>query len=460
MTHGGEPILGLHILRIYRDLSCNDERCIELISFDANNHAKCSVTKLDVDLQGGVAPNISSTFTSQFGTISHMRVIIRSNLSNSGTRTCDSRRTISCLCLLLWILPATAVRAQRPKEAPLGVAWQVRGRWQIEGEDTPVLTGDAIPPGSLLQPTGEPANHSILIFLPDGQRILYECFLAPDCARGFRVPSLYREPDPFAVDMLARIRAVLSRRSPDQESGQSQAARLPREETLAALGPENRVDIGGLAAKLPNGRYTYDLRPLDPASPRQSHVLLEKNGPTISLPLPSPGLYDLTISDQLNTQRIDVFIAAVRPEQSGNVMNSYQDGTSLMRDWNSNYQGWPIHDFQRAYLESLVLGIRPTETGKQAAITTKKAHRAGITAEPEFTPKPGLLAGDTAVSLRCDTPGATMHYTVDSSQPFDTSPVYHAPIMVKGTALTIKAFAVAPGEKESAVVTGTFWIHD
>ena len=141
-------------------------------------------------------------------------------------------------------------------------------------------------------------------------------------------------------------------------------------------------------------------------------------------------------------------------------MKSFQDMTALIHDWNSNYQGWPIHDFQRAYLESLVLGIKPTENDTQAAITTKKAPRAGITAEPVFSPKPGLLAGDTAVSLRCGTPGATMHYTVDSSQPFDTSPVYHAPIMVKGTALTIKAFAVAPGEKESAVVTGTFWIHE
>jgi hypothetical protein len=389
-----------------------------------------------------------------------MRVIIKGNPRNPGKRPYGSRPTIPWFCLLILILPATAVKGQRPKEEPLGVAWQVRGRWQIEGKGAPVLTGDAVPPGSLLQPKGEPANHSILIFLPDGQRILYECFLAQDCERGFRVPSLYREPDPFAVDMLARIRAVLSRRGRDQESGQTQGPRLAREEILTALGPGNRVEMAGLAAKLPNGRYTYDLRPLDPASPPQFHVILEKNAATITLPLPSPGLYNLTITDQLNTQRIDVFIAAVRPEQSANVMKSFQEATALIRDWNSNYQGWPIHDFQRAYLEALVLGIKPAQTSAQTAITTEKTDRAGITAEPVFSPKPGLFEGDTAVSLRCDTPGATMRYTVDTSQPFDTSPVYHAPIMVKGTALTIKAFAVAPGKKESAVVTGTFWIHE
>lgn len=387
-----------------------------------------------------------------------MGITIRSNLRNLGTPTYVTRRIIPYLLMLTLLSPT--VGAQSPREASLGVAWQVRGLWQIEGKGTPVLTGDAIPAGSLLQPTGEPANHSIMIFLPDGQRILYECFLAPDCERGFRVPSLYREPDPFAVDMLARIRAVLSRRGGAGESGQSEAPRLLREEALAALGPGNRVDIAGLVAKLPNGSYTYDLRPLDPASPRQPRGTLEKNGPAITLPLPSPGLYDLTISDQLNTQRIDVLIAGVRPEQSADVMKSFQDATVLIRDWNSNYQGWPIHDFRRAYLESLVLGVKPTETGTQAAIITKTAHRAGITAEPVFSPKPGWFSGDTAVSLRCDTPGATMHYTVDTSQPFDTSPVYHAPIMVKGTALTIKAFAVAPGEKESAVVTGIFWIHE
>ena len=391
-----------------------------------------------------------------------MRMIVGSNLSlrNLDTPTYVSRRTIPCLCLLILTLSATAVRAQRPREAPIGVAWQVRGRWQIEGTGTPVVTGDAIPPGSLLQPTGEPANHSIMIFLPDGQRILYECFLAQDCARAFRVPSLFRKADPFAVDMLARIHTVLSRRKPDAESGQHPEAHVPRDECLAVLGPGNRVEIAGLAAALPNGRYTYDLRPFDPAYARRFHVILEKNSPTITLSLPSSGLYGLTISDQLNTPRIDVLIAAIRPGQSSRVLKSFHDAATLIGDWNIDYQGWPIHDFQRAYLESLVLGIKPSQAGMEAQVTTKTARPAGITAEPAFLPKPGLFEGDTAVTLRCDTPGATMHYTVDGSQPFDNSPIYHAPIMVKGTELTIKAFAVAPGEKESAVVTGIFRIQE
>jgi hypothetical protein len=307
---------------------------------------------------------------------------------------------------------------------------------------------------------GEPANHSIMIFLPDGQRILYECFLAHDCARSFRVPSLYRKPDSFAVDMLARIRTVLSRRRLAPESGEHQTPPLPRDEALVVLGPGNHVDLSGLAGKLANGRYTYNLRPFDPSYPRQVHVNLEKNSPNIALSLPSSGLYGLTIFDQLNTPRIDVLIAAVEPAQSAKMLKSFHDAASLIGDWNIDYQGWPIHDFQRAYLESLVLGIKPSQTSMQAEVTAGKTHFAGITAEPAFLPKPGVFEGDTAVTLRCDTPGATMHYTVDGSQPFDTSPVYHAPIMVKGTELTIKAFAVAPEEKQSAVVTGIFRIQE
>jgi hypothetical protein len=299
-----------------------------------------------------------------------------------------------------------------------------------------------------------------MIFLPDGQRILYECFLAQDCARAFRVPSLYRKPDPFAVDMLARIRTVLSQRRLNPESGLHQGPRVPRDESLTVLGPENRVEIAGLAATLPNGRYTYDLRPFDHTNPPRLHVILEKKSPNITLSLPSSGLYELTISDQLNTPRVDVLIVAISPAQSARVLKSYHDAAALIGDWNIDYQGWPIHDFQRAYLESLVLGIKPAPTSMQAELTSGKSRPAGITTEPSFLPKPGVFEGDTAVTLRCNTPGATMHYTVDGSQPFDNSPVYHAPIMVKGTELTIKAFAVAPGEKESAVVTGIFRIQE
>ncbi len=84
----------------------------------------------------------------------------------------------------------------------------------------------------------------------------------------------------------------------------------------------------------------------------------------------------------------------------------------------------------------------------------------GVAREPKFSPEPGVFAGDTEVTLRCATPGAVIHYTFDGSQPLASSPVYTAPISVKGTELTIKAFASVPGKKDSAVVTGIYRIHE
>lgn len=362
------------------------------------------------------------------------------------------------------MLCANSLQAQRASEAPPGVAWQVRGAWHAEGIGAPILTGDAILPGSLLKPGHENATNSITILLPDGQLVLCECFTAADCDRGFRVPSLYRRPEPFAIDMLARIHGVLVRRNADSSSGLNirRESGLPRDEVVAVLDPRNQVHVEGLAAALPNGRYSYDLRPLDRAHPRQPHLTFEKSGRAVTLELPSAGLYDLTITDNLNTPRIDLFIAAIRPAQAENLMKSFHEASKLMDDWNDDYEGWPVHNFRRAYLESLMQGPMPPGPARQlnAAGKIAEADRANVTAEPSFLPRPGVLRGDTAVTLRCDTPGATIYYTVDGSQPIAGSPVYHAPIMVKGTELTITSFARAPGKKDSPVVTGIFRIEE
>jgi hypothetical protein len=108
------------------------------------------------------------------------------------------------------LLFATGAGSMQAKVVTAGLAWQVRGTWQLAGAGRPLRAGDAVPPASLLQPDDTAGDHSITILLPDGQRVLYECFTVADCARGFRVPSLIRKPDAFAVDMLARIGAILS----------------------------------------------------------------------------------------------------------------------------------------------------------------------------------------------------------------------------------------------------------
>jgi hypothetical protein len=367
-------------------------------------------------------------------------------------------------------LSVTALQAQKSTQTPPGLAWQVRGSWQVDGKGAPILSGDAITPGSLLQPADVGASHSIVVLLPDGQRILYECFTAEDCARGFRVPALYRRPEPLAIDMMKRVHAVLSSQSHDSsEPGMHEQRRLPRDEAIAVLDRGNQVQVAGLAAHLNNGRYTYDLRPFDRAAAPEFHRVFEKSGPSITLPLPSAGLYDLTIYDDLNSPRIDLLIAALGPGQAASVTKSINQLKALMESWNSDKEGWPIHDLQRAYLESL-LDVKPqpgaennvassTDPPPGGGSAAHESHGAGRTAEPAFTPKPGFYDGRNAIALRCDTPGAVLHYTVDNSQPVESSPVYSAPISVMGSGLTIKSFAAIAGKEDSAVVTGTYRIR-
>jgi hypothetical protein len=255
---------------------------------------------------------------------------------------------------LLFFQAATVLRADKTSS---GIAWHVQGTWRIDSQGAPVHDGDGIEPASLLQPDEAAGSHSIAILLPDGQHILYECFTAADCARGFRVPSLIRKPDPFALDMLGRIGAVLSRkhnvsRKQLHTAGAPQSA---RQEAVVVLNPAHHVHVAGLLAELPNGRYTYDLRPRDRNYPPQFHLTLEKKSPSIRFAVPASGLYDITITDALNTPRIDLLLTAIQPRQSA-MLQSFRRARTTMEAWNDDYAGWPIDDFLRAYMESFVPG--------------------------------------------------------------------------------------------------------
>lgn len=362
--------------------------------------------------------------------------------------------------LRMWIIFVAVAGAQSMPKSPLGIAWQVKGLWRLDGGANPIQTGDTIKPGSLLRPIEGSPEHSVTVLLPDGQRILYECFLAADCSRGFRVPPLYRKPDPQAAGVLWRIHAVLATPSREPEVALRNGGPLPRDEAVTLLDAQSRCEVTGLVSALSDGHYTYTVRAFGHSGTPGLRKTLEKRGASVIFEIPSPGLYDVIVTDSLNTPRVDLLIAAVKQPKAANLQASFRDAKVLLKDWNDDFQGWPIHDFQRAYLEALILGINPQIPRALSVTTNVQRSRPGVVAEPVFIPGPGVLRGDTAVTLRCDTPGATIHFTTDNSQPFTSSAVYRSPIMVKGTALTIKAFATANGKDQSAVVTGIFRIGE
>lgn len=401
------------------------------------------------------------------------RIHRRSVVSHArGTRIKLALQYLLAIALVLFPL---GLCAQQPEQTLFGIAWRVIGPWHAEGDNTSISEGDALVPGSLLQPGEGTHDHSITVLLPDGQRILYECFTSQDCARGFRVPSLYRKPLSIAVDLLSRVNAVSQRTHSgagrtqvqgeshggrDESSVSRDEARVPRDEAVALLGAGNKIKIAGLAAALSNGTYSYVVEPVSHSSEKQQPRNFEKRAGSITLMVPSEGLFDIFISDHLNTPRIELLVAAVHQPRA-RILKSFQDVKELLKDWNEDYQGWPIHDFQRYYLRSVMLGIQaPHLPRRNASSVGRRLHLDEVTSEPTFSPIPGVFQKDIEVSLNSSTAGATMHYTVDGSQPVSESTVYHAPIVVKGTELTIKAYASAKGKKDSPVVTGIFRIGD
>ena len=359
------------------------------------------------------------------------------------------------------LIPGEAASQQPGEKTSFGLAWRVVGKWHIAGNDNLLFEGDALPPGALLQPGQDPQNHSVTILLPDGQRVLYECFSSRDCERGFRVPSLYRNPSPTAIDLLSRVNAVMLKKDTHLAPSQADQSQEARDETAVIVNAGNRAEVAGLTASLSDGKYSYVVRPISRGSGPQTRGAFEKHGRSISLTVPGEGLFDVLIYDGLKTPRIDLWLAALRSPDGDKTVKSFEDVGAILKNWNGDYQGWPVHELRRAYLGSVMLGIEPSiDRMSRRSSVREEVHAAGVTCEPKFKPAPGVFRADTEVKLQCGSPDATIYYTVDGSQPLDGATAYRAPILVKGTALMIKAFASAPGKKDSPVVTGIFRIGE
>ena len=79
------------------------------------------------------------------------------------------------------------------------------------------------------------------------------------------------------------------------------------------------------------------------------------------------------------------------------------------------------------------------------------------TAKPQFSPAPGSYPDPTSVTLTSSTPGATIRFTIDGSEPTALDEIYTAPIAVDSTR-TIRAVAFSSALPESEIATGLFVI--
>lgn len=77
-------------------------------------------------------------------------------------------------------------------------------------------------------------------------------------------------------------------------------------------------------------------------------------------------------------------------------------------------------------------------------------------ATPTFSPTPGKYTQAQDVTIDCVTPGASIYYTINESEPSEHSTLYNGAINISSTT-TLKAIAINNGES-SAVATATYTI--
>lgn len=236
-----------------------------------------------------------------------------------------------------------------------GMLWSVQGAWNHE-DGQALKSGDRVSPGELLHPGMTDGTHQVIVLLPDGQRLLYQCFNSKDCARGYRVPVLNEKPSAFAIDMLNRMRSEEATHG-TQLSAQPAAHAVPAalDEIVATLMPGGKVRLTGLAATLPEGTYTCSLVRLDQHAPTLSMagtLPLQKSAGPALLSLPGAGLFDIRISDSLGVQRIQLRLLAITSADSA-FSRRFAHASETLRDWNEKSPGWPIHALLRLYLISL-----------------------------------------------------------------------------------------------------------
>jgi len=102
-------------------------------------------------------------------------------------------------------------------------------------------------------------------------------------------------------------------------------------------------------------------------------------------------------------------------------------------------------------------GMTDSDTA-QAIYTITTEPQPEKVSTPTFSPVGGTYSSQQNVALYCATSNATIRYTVDGSEPTDSSTVYSSPIAVTSTT-TIKAKAFMTGMNDSDTASATYTIR-
>jgi alpha-tubulin suppressor-like RCC1 family protein len=108
--------------------------------------------------------------------------------------------------------------------------------------------------------------------------------------------------------------------------------------------------------------------------------------------------------------------------------------------------------------QSLTLKVSAWKTGAPTSETTTAVYELKLL-PPSIAPATGSYGGSTTVTLSTPVPGTTITYTLDGTEPTESSTVYSAPIVV-GQTLTLKARVYKPGWTASDSGYASYWITE
>jgi hypothetical protein len=239
-----------------------------------------------------------------------------------------------------------------------GMVWEKHGDWHLNGSPNTLRLGEAIPPGGLVTASAEASAHSIVILLPNGQRMLCECYEAKTCSQGFRVPAITPQPQPAVWDMFVAVRNVLLLRPATAETAIPAPARQEEmavnTEMVAAVSPQGEISIAAALRVLPSGKYelkvSADGQTNAPPPPSVQPLDWSVAQKVAQVRVGAPGLYKIRVSDQTNVERFDIEVLATSPASLAAETVGLKMARETTLKW--THEGWPLHGFLRVYLES------------------------------------------------------------------------------------------------------------
>jgi hypothetical protein len=239
-----------------------------------------------------------------------------------------------------------------------GMVWEKHGDWHLNGSPNALRLGEAIPPGGLLTADVEGPAHSIVILLPDGQRMLCECYEAKTCSQGFRVPAITPQPQPAVWEMFVAVRNVLLLRPAMAETAlptpAGRATMAVNSEMVAAVNPQGEISIAPALRVLPSGQYglrvATDGQTNVATAPAVQPLDWSAAQKVAQVRVGGPGLYRIRVLDKADVPRFEIEVLATSPASLPAEAAGLKMARETILKW--THEGWPLHGFLRVYLES------------------------------------------------------------------------------------------------------------